>query len=62
MAAALQLQTASADELNADNAALQASLIDQDPAVTLNIANSLWLRGDSVKPDFRHAQSEVLRQ
>ena len=52
MATALSLQTTSADTLNADNAALQASLVNPDPAVTLNIANSLWTRSGTVKPEF----------
>jgi len=52
MAQALQLQSPSADTLNNDNAALQASLVNPDPDVTLNIANSLWLRSGSVKPEF----------
>ena len=52
MAQVLHLQTTSAELLNSDNAALQASLINPDPAVTLNIANSLWFRSGAVKPEF----------
>jgi len=52
MAKALSLQSPSADTLNSDNAALQASLVNPDPAVTLNIANSLWVRNGAVKPEF----------
>ncbi len=52
MAAALQLQTPSADVLNGDNAALQASMLNPDPTVTLNGANSLWLRAGAVKAGF----------
>ena len=52
MAKALQLQVPSVDALNGDNAALQASLVSPDPAVTLNIANSLWLRSGAVRPEF----------
>ena len=43
MAQTLDLGTLSLAALNNDNAALQASLINPDPAVQLVIANSLWL-------------------
>jgi len=43
MAQALQLGTTTASTINVDNASLQASLVGADPAVTLNIANSLWI-------------------
>ena len=43
MAQTLQLGSISTQTLNDDNAALQASLLNPDPQVTLTIANSLWL-------------------
>lgn len=52
MATALQLQNPSADAVNADNAALQASLTTQDPNVEVKIANSLWTRDGLIKPAF----------
>lgn len=48
---ALQLQGMSLSDLNAANAALQASLVNPDSGVTLQLANSLWMR-DTVKPTF----------
>jgi serine protease inhibitor len=39
----LKLGTLSAQALNSDNAALQASLMSVDPKVQLTIANSLWV-------------------
>jgi serine protease inhibitor len=46
MAHTLQLGSMSVQDLNNDNAALQASLLNPDPQVTLTIANSLWLHLD----------------
>jgi serine protease inhibitor len=43
MAQTLMLGTLSAQALNNDNAALQASLMSADPKVQLTIANSLWI-------------------
>ncbi|MGO9326716.1 MAG: serpin family protein [Steroidobacteraceae bacterium] len=43
MSQALQLQGLTAPEVDIDNAALQASMIDPDPDVALLIANSLWM-------------------
>jgi serpin B len=54
MAQTLDLGTLSLKALNSDNASLQASLINPDPAVQLIIANGLWLdQGSStVSPLF----------
>lgn len=53
MANALELQGFSLQDLNQANAALQASLEQADPKVTLTIANSLWGRqGVTFNPDF----------
>jgi serine protease inhibitor len=54
MAQTLQLGTLSTQDLNNDNAALQASLINPDPVVQLVIANSLWmhLTDNAVSPSF----------
>jgi serpin B len=43
MAQTLELGSLSTATLNADNAALEASLLDPDPKVTITLANSLWL-------------------
>ena len=43
MAQTLRLGDLSVPQLNGDNAALQASLLDPDPKVDLTIANSLWI-------------------
>jgi serpin B len=42
MAQTLQLGNLGVPQLNGDNAALQASLLNPDPKVDLTIANSLW--------------------
>jgi serine protease inhibitor len=57
MAHTLQLGALSTADLNADNAALQASLLDADPAVQLVLANSLWmhLSDNPVLPSFTQA-------
>jgi serine protease inhibitor len=57
MAQALDLGTLSLQTLNTDNAALEAALIDPDPAVTLTLANSLWIdeRTYPVNPTFTQA-------
>jgi hypothetical protein len=57
MAGTLELGAMSTQDLNNDNAALQASLMDADPQVQITLANSLWvhLTGDSanaVLPSF----------
>jgi serpin B len=53
MAAALELQGMSLDDLNQANADLEKALENADPKVTLTIANSLWGRdGFDFKPDF----------
>ena len=43
MAQTLELGSLSDQQLNSDNAALQASLISADPKVQLTIASSLWI-------------------
>lgn len=53
MAAALELNEISLEDLNQANAALETALESADPKVTLSIANSLWGRtGFTFKPDF----------
>ena len=54
MAQTLQLGSLSVPQINGDNAALQASLLDPDPNVDLTIANSLWvhLSTYNVSPTF----------
>jgi serine protease inhibitor len=54
MAQTLRLGDLSVPQLNGGNAALQASLPDQDPKVDLTIANSLWvhLSAHPVAPAF----------
>jgi serpin B len=54
MAQTLELGGLSTADLNADNAALQASLIDPDPQVQIILANSLWmhLADNTVLPSF----------
>jgi serine protease inhibitor len=53
MAQTLQLGSLSVQQLNSDNAALLASLLDPDPKVTLTIANSLWIKaGANLVPAF----------
>jgi serine protease inhibitor len=53
MAAALEIQNISLDELNRAYADLKAALENPDPKVQLQIANSLWARrGLEFKPDF----------
>jgi serpin B len=50
----LQLGAMSTDDLNAANAALQASLLNPDPNVHITLANSLWLHlaDNPVNPNF----------
>src|SRR3984957_8159454 len=43
MAHTLEIGALGDQELNSDNAALQASLINPDPKVQLTVANSLWI-------------------
>jgi serpin B len=54
MSQTLQLGSLSTADLNNDNAALQASLLNPDPNVLLTIANSLWVHAatDSVPAAF----------
>jgi serine protease inhibitor len=57
MAGTLQLGALSTQDLNNDNAALQASLLDADPQVQITLANSLWVHltgdsGNTVLPSF----------
>ena len=54
MSQTLQLQGLSATDVNEANAALQASLVNPDPAIALTLANSLWMHlGDNpVLPSF----------
>ena len=53
MAAALELQGMSLDDVNRANLALKKMLENPDSAVALTIANSLWAReGLPFKPDF----------
>ena len=47
MAQTLQLGSLSVSQLNDDNAALSAALLNPDPQITLTIANSLWVRLNS---------------
>jgi serine protease inhibitor len=57
MAQTLQLGSLSVPQLNSDNAALLAALLDPDPQVDLTIANSLWvpLGTDTVSAAFMSA-------
>lgn len=54
MSEALQLQGLTVSDVNSDNAALQAALVNPDPEIALTVANSLWmhLSGNSVLPSF----------
>jgi serine protease inhibitor len=54
MSQTLQLQGFSLATLNSDNAALEASLLNPDPAVQITLANSLWmhLSDNPVLPSF----------
>ena len=47
MAQTLQLGGMGVSQLNDDNAALLASLLNPDPQVTLTVANSLWMDSSS---------------
>jgi serine protease inhibitor len=59
---ALQLNGMSLDSLNQSNLALQAVLENADPAVQLNIANSLWARqGMQFNPDFLKRNQDAYR-
>ena len=57
MSQALQLQDLSVADVNSDNAALQAALVNPDPEIALTVANSLWmhLSSNSVLPSFTQA-------
>jgi serine protease inhibitor len=57
MSQTLDLGTLSLQTVNNDNAALQASLTNPDPAVQLVVANSLWLdqNNNPVLPSFTQA-------
>ena len=53
MAQALQLGALTTQQLNDDNAALEAALINPDPQVAITIANSLWTNPNiTVAPAF----------
>jgi serpin B len=54
MSQTLQLQGLSLATLNSDNAALEASLLNPDPAVQVTLANSLWMHlgNTPVLPSF----------
>jgi serine protease inhibitor len=54
MSQTLQLQGMSLATLNGDNAALEASLLNPDPAVQVTLANSLWMHlgNTPVLPSF----------
>ncbi len=59
---ALQLNGMSLDSLNQSNAVLKAVLENADPAVQLNIANSLWARqGMPFNPDFLKRNQDFYR-
>jgi serpin B len=54
MSQALQLEGLTVADVNSDNAALQAALVNPDPEIALTVANSLWmhLSSNSVLPSF----------
>jgi len=54
MSQTLQLQGLSLTDLNGENAALQAALVNPDPEIALTLANSLWihLSDNPVLPAF----------
>jgi serine protease inhibitor len=58
MAQTLQLGSMSTGVLNDDNAALQASLLNPDPQVTLTIANSLWVHSNASTPPASFIQMD----
>jgi serine protease inhibitor len=58
MAQTLQLSSLSTQTLNSDNAALQASLLNPDPKVQLNLANSLWMHLASNRVSFSFVQTD----
>jgi serpin B len=60
MTQVLQLGPLTSQQVNADNAALQAALTNPDPEVTLTIANSLWmhLASNPVLPAFQQVDTQ----
>jgi len=59
MARTLEIQGLNLEDLNRANAGLRQALSQPGPRITLNIANSLWLRqGLSFKPDFLKRNEE----
>jgi serpin B len=60
MAKALGIGKMTAETLNAGNAALLASLSEQDPGIQLSIANSLWIQPSMlVNPAFIEVNKDV---
>ena len=59
MSQALQLQGMSVADVNNENAALQAALVNPDPKIALTVASSLWmhLSSNSVLPAFTQANA-----
>jgi serine protease inhibitor len=60
MAAALQLHSLTAQDINVENQVLQASLASAGPQIQLIIANSLWVRrgGRDIAPVFRQVNED----
>lgn len=59
MAETLEVQGLTLEEVNRANGLLRQALIDPDPKVILNIANSLWLQqGQPLKPEFLKRNEE----
>jgi len=58
MGAVLQLGALDVQQVNDDNAALQASLIGADPKVQLTIANSLWIHAGSSQVSMAFTQTD----
>jgi serpin B len=54
MSQSLRLGRMTSSQLNSDNAALQASLLDRDPQVQITVANSIWthLADNPIAPSF----------
>lgn len=59
MQQALHLQGLNPTAVDQDNAALQAALLNVDPGVAINVANSLWLsQPDAASPGFIQMDQE----
>jgi serine protease inhibitor len=59
MAETLEVQGLSLEEINRANGHLRQALINPDPQIKLNIANSLWLnQGQPLKPEFLKRNEE----